>query len=309
MRTLATLLLLLSASIAVAQSAKSGIRLGKKSVHQWRFGCEVSGQGGACRGIIVTLPVPMKWPEQSVKVVSTDKTRNVTRVRYKKLKGARQMIVSIPRLGANATARVVVTYEITKHWIQGPETTDGFRQPKSSSKVRSFLLPSPQIETRDPRIIAAAKAVMPQDPGAWKKVEAYYDWVRKNVKYKFDKKLRGAVTALETKVGDCEELTSLFVAFCRVNKIPARSVWIPGHCYPEFYLEDSKGKGHWFPCQAAGTRDFGSMPEDRPVLSKGDRFRIPGKRKPHRYLRITLQARQAVQPPKLKWIQERVEKK
>ena len=52
-------------------------------------------------------------------------------------------------------------------------------------------------------------------------------------------------------------------------------VWVPGHCYPEFYLEDAEGRGHWIPCQAAGTRAFGSMPEHRPILQKGDNFRVP----------------------------------
>jgi hypothetical protein len=65
-------------------------------------------------------------------------------------------------------------------------------------------------------------------------------------------------------------MTSLFVALCRANGIPARTVRVPGHCYPEFYLLERNGKGHWFPCQAAGTRAFGAMPDPRPVLQKGD---------------------------------------
>jgi hypothetical protein len=79
-------------------------------------------------------------------------------------------------------------------------------------------------------------------------------------------------------------MTSLFVALCRNARIPARMVWIPDHCYPEFYLEDGEGKGHWFPCQAAGTRQFGRMDEYRPVLQKGDRFKVPEKRQPQRYV-------------------------
>ena len=79
-------------------------------------------------------------------------------------------------------------------------------------------------------------------------------------------------------------MTSLFVAICRNAKIPSRMVWIPGHCYPEFYLEDGQGEGHWFPCQAAGTRQFGEMDEYRPVLQKGDRFKVPEKRTPVRYV-------------------------
>ena len=75
--------------------------------------------------------------------------------------------------------------------------------------------------------------------------------------------------------GDCEEITSLFIAICRAADIPARTVWVPGHCYPEFYLEDDKGQGHWFPCQSAGAREFGGISELRPILQKGDNFRPP----------------------------------
>ena len=50
-------------------------------------------------------------------------------------------------------------------------------------------------------------------------------------------------------------------------------VQVPGHVYAEFYLLDAEGAGHWYPCQLAGTRAFGSMPEHRPVLQKGDNFR------------------------------------
>jgi len=61
--------------------------------------------------------------------------------------------------------------------------------------------------------------------------------------------------------------------------------WIPGHAYPEFYLVDGQGEGHWFPCQAAGTRAFGEMPEYRPILQKGDHFRPPWNPREHqRYL-------------------------
>jgi hypothetical protein len=61
-------------------------------------------------------------------------------------------------------------------------------------------------------------------------------------------------------------------------------VWIPDHCYPEFYLEDEQGKGTWFPCQAAGTRQFGEMDEYRPILQKGDRFKVPEKGQQVRYI-------------------------
>ena len=63
------------------------------------------------------------------------------------------------------------------------------------------------------------------------------------------------------------------------------TVWVEGHCYPEFWLVDAEGKGSWFPCQAAGTRAFGGMPDHLPILQKGDSFRDPDRPgKPLRYV-------------------------
>jgi hypothetical protein len=108
----------------------------------------------------------------------------------------------------------------------------------------------------------------------WAKVEAIYDAVREKVEYR-NGTLKGAARALTDGWGDCEELTCLFIACARINGIPARTVWVEGHCYPEFHLVDADGKGSWFPCQAAGARAFGGMPDQLPILQKGDSFRDP----------------------------------
>ena len=66
---------------------------------------------------------------------------------------------------------------------------------------------------------------------------------------------------------------------CAARRIsPPACVWVPGHCYPEFYLEDEQGQGHWYPCQAAGTRIFGAMPEARP--DPAERRQLPRRRQP-----------------------------
>ncbi len=58
----------------------------------------------------------------------------------------------------------------------------------------------------------------------------------------------------------------------------------PEHCYPEFYLEDANGFGHWYPCQVAGDRQFGEMKEYRPILQKGDRVKVPEQQGLQRYV-------------------------
>ena len=57
-------------------------------------GCSCCVKGGRCRDIYATLPVPMDWPEQKVRIVDEDTTTDIRRLRFRDLNGAaRQMIV------------------------------------------------------------------------------------------------------------------------------------------------------------------------------------------------------------------------
>ncbi len=128
-----------------------------------------------------------------------------------------------------------------------------------------------------------AKTIGADKENAWDRVEAIYDWMRAKVKYKEkSSKARNSTTVLKDGTGDCEEFSSLFVAICRAADIPARLVWVPNHVYPEFYLEDNKGNGHWFPCQSAGAaKQFGGITKSRPIWQKGDNIRPPINSKKH----------------------------
>jgi len=293
--------------VSVADETNA-IRLGKSVTSRWRFGVEVNAEGGAVTGIVATLPIPMDWPEQKVKIVEQDASPR-TKVSYRVIDGAvKQMVVSIPKLPDGDQARAVVTFEIEKSWIDEPESTAGLRLPKPSRELAKFLAPSPYIESNDARIKRVALENADEDAEPWQQAHELFAWVRSNVKYKFAEAIKPAVDALSDGEGDCEELSSLFIALCRAKKIPARAVWIPGHTYPEFYLEDAEGRGHWYPCQAAGEApDFGRMPEDRPILQKGDNLKLPDERSPQRYARQTLRAKNADAPPKVKFVMEKVE--
>jgi transglutaminase-like putative cysteine protease len=288
----------------------TGIRLSEPTTSTWRFGVTVRAAGGPVTGILATTPVPMDWPEQTVKVVREEKTPNVARVSYRTLDGGvKQMLVSIPRLAAGDEASAVVTLQIAKRNIEGPENTTGYRPPaRSSREIARYLLPSPFIESTDPKIKSLAAEIAAGNDSGWERTAAAFDWVRANVRYEFAEQIKPAVAALSDGQGDCEELSSLVIALCRASKIPARAVWVPGHCYPEFYLVDEAGQGHWFPCQAAGAdRQFGSMVEDRPILQKGDNFKVPEERGPQRYVKQFLSAKDAAAPPEVRFILERVD--
>lgn len=273
------------------EAEPGGARLGEAYVQRWQSGVVVTAAAGSCQGIVGWAPVPMDWPEQEVTVVAEDISPSA-RVTYVPVGGtAKQMKVTIPFIPAGQEAKAIVTFEVRRRAQLAPENTDVYQVPESrrmDPAVRLDLGPSPAIESTSPKIKALAKQIGEGEEKAWNKVEAIYDWVRANVEYDqayAEAPVRGALAALATKKGDCEDMSSLFIAICRAAGIPARTVWVPNHCYPEFYLLDDKGQGHWFPCQAAGSRAFGEMPDRKPILQKGDNLRPPySPRERKRYL-------------------------
>jgi hypothetical protein len=259
------------------QGEPGGTQTGASEVSRWRVGVVVKASGGACRGLAGYAAVPTEWPEQEVTVVEEDVSPEV-RMRYETLgNDVKIMSFRIAQLGAGQEAKCLVTFEVRRTASKPPEDTSLYvmTEPKKLPReIRPYLMPSPQIECRDPKIRDLAKKIGVDKPDAWQHVEAIYDWVWEHVKDK-DGPGKGALGALRDGSGDCEERSSLFIAICRAADIPARTVWVPGHCYSEFYLQDAEGKGHWFPCQSRGAKQFGGITDLRPIFQKGDNVRAP----------------------------------
>jgi hypothetical protein len=251
----------------------------------WEFGIEITAHTPA-QQIRTYAPVLMEWPEQKVKIVDRRLAIDAETEIADLNQLAQILQVGIANLGAGKVSRSTILYDVTKYNIEAPTVTDTLTVPKSVPKtLKPFLQESPYIEISHPKVKKfAASFEFESDATPWERVEKIYDVIRLRMPYEFDPQIRSLPQAIDAGKGDCEELTSLFIAVCRINKIPARAVWIPGHTYAEFYLLDSTGEGNWYPCQLAGTRLFGEMIESRPILQKGDRFVIPPHKNPVRYV-------------------------
>ena len=255
------------------------------------------------------MPVPGEWPEQEVKIDAED-IASSAKVDYTVADGeVKMMLIRIPLLPAGEEAKALVTFELRRSTQEPPDDTSIYVVPNKRKLDRTMLRhlgTSPFIEARQSKIRSLARKLGADKPTAWQQVEAIYDFVRETVKQK-DGPVKGAVSALRSGEGSHEDMVSLFIALCRAKGVPARTVWIPGHCYAEFYLDDDEGKGHWFPCQVAGARAFGAMSDMRPILQKGDNFRPPyDRRDVQRYMAVHVSVADTAGKPRVKFVHESV---
>lgn len=318
---LATIVAILSAPGAIFAQAKQndfgpetdngkGPKLGELEVSRWRVGVIVSAVSGVATDIAGNVQLPVDWPEQHVKVVAEEFSPFATEVSYRNVETVKELVVAMPQVPGGQEAKMLITLEITRHAQSPPDETtilmklDSKKLPKD---VRHYLGPSPRIESNGGKIKALAKKIAKEAAGKteWEQVEAIYNWVRENVKHEDGAKQPGALQALRDKTSDHEGLTSLFVALCRASEVPARTVWIPKSSYPEFYLTDDEGQGHWFPCRLMEPFLFGGTTDVGPIWQKGDNFRSPeSPREPVRYLDSKLTAHTS--KPRVTFVRELV---
>ena len=67
----------------------------------------------------------------------------------------------------------------------------------------------------------------------------------------------------------------MFVSMCRLSGVTARTgCRVEGHNYPEFYLGDKSGNGHWIPAQVVGPPWFGQCRNTGQSSRKANGFSI-----------------------------------
>lgn len=140
----------------------------------------------------------------------------------------------------------------------------GYQLPYPRMDLRSALESEPLIQSSDPRIQSEARRIAGRnreartDPlqVALRLNEAVHRMLRKEITFSFP----SATQVLESRVGDCNEHTVLYVALARALGLPARTavglVYLDGaffyHAWPEVWL------GEW----VAMDPTFGQAPAD-----------------------------------------------
>ena len=150
---------------------------------RWKVACRIVGGADKCKNMIVTLPLPSDWPEQTAVLESEDLPPEVRVTKYRTLDGGvKQLIMLLPSIPANEEILISQIYRVQVSRIEGAQQTDTLKIPKRVDKVnRPYLGVSPMISYRNSKMRAKVKEITANHETAWAKVEAIFDWVRENI--------------------------------------------------------------------------------------------------------------------------------
>jgi transglutaminase-like putative cysteine protease len=136
--------------------------------------------------------------------------------------------------------------------VRDPRT---LKADRADTNLQQYLSPEPLIESDDPGIRAEAERAVRGVTGRRAQAERLTRYVNGLLDKKPTVSIPSAREVLRTKVGDCNEHTSLFVAMARAAGIPARIavglVFVRGafyyHAWPEVYIDEGGNRGLWLP--------------------------------------------------------------
>ncbi|MGD0897680.1 MAG: transglutaminase-like domain-containing protein [Thermoguttaceae bacterium] len=237
-------------------------------------GIELVGLGNGTQ-IKATTPLPVDCPEQKLEGGQVQAQGCEAQVRDVG-EHARQLCLYAPQIAPGQTISAKVTYKATicKQYLN--YRRDQFPQEQSvpADVRKQYLGESPGIQVRSKEVHDLLNELKGDLKHPWDLAQKFAAWIPRNIRPQIQP-YAGVIGALEKRVGDCAEMSALFVALCRAAGIPARLVWVPNHNWSEMYLTDKDGKGHWLPVHTACYFWFGWTGAHELVIQKGDRLRMP----------------------------------
>jgi len=91
-----------------------------------------------------------------------------------------------------------------------------------------------------------------------------FKWLKQNTHYKINiDNVQQACTTFDKKTGDCDDLSFLYISFCRSLNIPARFIRgylveensAVAHAWVEVFVGNNLGDSGWIPIECAGSSD------------------------------------------------------
>ena len=208
------------------------------------------------------------------------------------LEGARVGIFNLSNLAPGAETVLELRYKIKTSAIQFFSDSSGAI---NGELPRQYLQASKGIESNHTMITGLASSLTQNIKRDWDKAEAITRWVAKNMTYDANSANRnsGALHALQTRKGVCEDYAALSAALARAANVPARVVYgftdngtkwpasgsfsLRGfrHAWVEYYLQ---GFG-WVPADPTRSSSklyFGTLPHNRYIIQNYNDISLRG---------------------------------
>ena len=169
--------------------------------------------------------------------------------------GAKQAVAS-GKINTGETKQYKVIRKIRSNGIKyNVDLSNTSSDYSSFLQYNKYINPQNRIESNNPLISMKAKELFEGIYNPYLKAKKVFEFVNSHITYDVENGNKGALSALNTGKGVCEEYADLFVALLRAGGVPARVVsgyWIEPngfnegeadgnlyrHAWPEFYLPD-----------------------------------------------------------------------
>lgn len=154
------------------------------------------------------------------------KLPNPTRLRYLKLQveGIDHAALDPEVLSGGRQRFHQGIMEIAREDLPVRVSSDAFPYGDQEGALKAFLRPEFNIESDDALIIEKAREISGRSKDPLVVAKRLFTWVYHNVEKKPVVSVPSALETLRTRVGDCNEHTTLLTALLRASKIPARII-------------------------------------------------------------------------------------
>lgn len=239
----------------------------------------------------IRLQIPM-LAASSLYQVQNGESFNVQPQETRVLQGARIGVFALKDLAPGEETVLELRYNLRVSNIKfNPE----YEAVATGNIPLIYTNPSEGVESDNADIVALSRKLTENATSDWEKAEAITRWVAANITYDSNAANRnsGALQALQTRIGVCEDYAALAAALARAAGIPARIAYgftdngtkwpesgtfsLNGfrHAWVEYYLD---GYG-WVPAEPTRSSSklyMGSLPHNRYIVQNYNDISLKG---------------------------------
>jgi hypothetical protein len=191
---------------------------------------------------------------QQVESFSTDPAPNYT-VQHGSAEG---LVWEGGEMSGQDRYNITLNYEVketARSWSLTPSASGTIAQIPSSLK-KNYLGDEWKILASDPSIVALSKQINGNDTNVYTILKSTYDWVTANIAYPGSPvpgEPKSSVETLQTRVGDCDDQSNLFLGLIRAAGVPGwlqlgalydlSSNQMEGHAWVQTYIPYANGGG------------------------------------------------------------------